>query len=108
MVLASKWLHEGERGVTGIYRRPWTPVFLGLAVIAVSPLLFAQPVAIRFVFASLVFVMIGVGILCWVRNVAILTPTSVLFRPVVGRPLEIPLGGVKRVSRVELPSGEAG
>jgi hypothetical protein len=108
LVLASKWLHEGEQGAIGIYRRPRTPLFIGLAVVALSPALLARPVVIRFVFASLVLVMIGVGILCWFRDAAILTPTFILFRPVVGRPFEIPLGGVKRVTRVELPGGEAG
>jgi hypothetical protein len=52
MVLASKWLHEGEQGAIGIYRRPRTPLFIGLAVVALSPALLARPVVIRFVFAS--------------------------------------------------------
>jgi hypothetical protein len=108
MVLASKWLHEGERGALGVYRRLWTPLVIGLAVIAGSPLLFARPLAVRFVIASIVLVAVGVGILCWFRDAVIPTPTSVLFRPVVGRPLEIPFGGVKRITRVELPDGEAG
>ena len=55
-----------------------------------------------------ILVLVGVGIVAWLRKVAILTPTAILFRPVVGRPSELSLTGVKRVSKVLMTGSDAG
>jgi hypothetical protein len=43
------------------------------------------------------------GLVCWGRQAAILTPSAILFRPAFGRPLEIPLAGIKYVTKIERP-----
>jgi hypothetical protein len=100
----STWLHEGERDAIGIYRSPWIPLGMGLAVMALSLAAFLSTGWTQFAIALVILVLVGFGIVCWLRKAAILTPTAILFRPVGGRPSELSLTGVKRVSRVLVTS----
>jgi hypothetical protein len=52
--------------------------------------------------ASVILLLVGFGILSWIRQIAILTPSMILFRPTFGKPLRVPLSGIKRVSRREV------
>jgi hypothetical protein len=52
--------------------------------------------------------MVGLGALSWKRQAAVLTRTKILFRPIFGTGLEIPLSAIRRVSRVERPGGDVG
>lgn len=62
----------------------------------------------RMLATCLVALLAGFGVMSWKRKVAILTPTAILFRPLFGKPLELNLRGLKRVSRTEQLAGEAG
>jgi hypothetical protein len=101
------WLHEGERDVIEINRHPWIPGGIGAALIALSPALYVGASSASLLTFTVVQLLVGFGIVSWLRKVAILPQTAILFRPVVGRPLEISLIGVKRVSKVVV-SGEGG
>jgi hypothetical protein len=107
MTIASGWLREGERDSIGIYRRPWTVAITGAAVIAIAPALLVSSAAAKLMVASFILAVAGIGILVWLRQAAIITRTAILFRSAFGTPLEIPLAGLKRVTRVELP-GDGG
>lgn len=69
--------------------------------VALSPALFVSSPLVRLLMASVILVLVGFGILSWIRQIAILTPTTILFRPTFGKPLRVPLSGIKRVSRRE-------
>jgi hypothetical protein len=108
LATVSTWLHEGERDAIGIYRNPWIPLTMGLAVMVLSPAAFLSTASAQFAIALVILVLVGFGTVCWLRKAAILTPTAILFRPVVGRPSELSLTGVKRVSRVLVTGSDAG
>jgi hypothetical protein len=104
----SGWLHDGELNVITRYRRPWTALVIWSMAVALSPVLFVGSRSERLIVGAMVMLLVGVGVLSWKRRIAILTPTAILFRPMFGTPLRLPLNGIKRVSRSEKPSGEGG
>lgn len=98
----SNWLHAGEEDIVGLYRRPWPALMSWGAALALSPGLFAES-ATRFPFVVIILILVGLGILSWKRQAAVLTKSKILFRPIFGTSLEIPLSAIKRVSRTERP-----
>jgi hypothetical protein len=108
VAIISKWLHEGEQNAIGLYRRPWVAIMSCSAAVMLSLGLFFGPASARLVIVSVVVLLLGFGVLSWKRQAAILTPVAILFRPIFGKTQELSLTGVKRVSRIERPSGEGG
>lgn len=98
----SNWLHAGEEDIVGLYRRPWPALMSWGAALALSPGLFAESPT-RFPFVVIILILVGLGILSWKRQAAVLTKSKILFRPIFGTSLEIPLSAIKRVSRTERP-----
>lgn len=108
MPITLRWLRDGEQDAIGIYRRPWTALITFGVLFAVSPVLLASNLKVRLWTALLILVIAVAGTLCWLRQAAIVTRTAILFRPVLGKTLEIPLAGIKRLSRFQRPDGEYG
>lgn len=108
VAIITKWLHEGERDAIGLYRRPWIAIATCSAALTLVVALLFGAVSVGLGNVSVVLLLSGFGILSWRRQAAILTPSTLLFRPLVGKPREMSLSGVKRVSRIERPSGEGG
>jgi len=102
----SRWLHEGEQDAIGVYRRPWLAMVAcsGAVVLSVALLLGA---AFGLVSVAVVVLLSAFGILSWRRQAAILTPSELRFRPLLGQPRKLGLHGVRRVSRVA-QRGEGG
>ena len=104
----SKWLHEGEQDAIGLYRRPWIAITTCSAAGTLFVALLFGAVSAGLGNVSAVLLLPAFGILSWRRQAAILTPSELLLRPLLGKPRRLFLQGVKRVSRIERPSGEGG
>ena len=81
------------RGIPGFFSH-------GHGLFALSPVVYFGALSAPFLTFTVAALFAGIGIVYWRRTDCILTPTAILFRALVGRPFEIPLTGVKRVSQV--------
>lgn len=104
--LFSDWLHAGEQDAVGIYRRPWILIACCSGAITLAVALVFSSLSVGLANVAVLLLLVGFGTLSWRRQAAILTPTAVLFRPLLGKPREFSLHGVKRVSRTERSSAD--
>ncbi len=92
------WLHEGEDGAICVYPNQRTPSFCGWAVLILSGLLFTGVVS-RLLTGAAIVLVIAFGMLSWSRDVVILKPNGIVFRPFFGEAWELAFDGVKSFSR---------
>lgn len=89
------WLHDGEHNSIRVYRSLGSASLSWLVALFLSPLIWKTPI----LGSGVALLLVSFGILSWRRKAAILTPTMVLFRPIIGKPLEVSLRAIRRVTK---------
>jgi len=101
------WWRVGEAQAIAVYRPNITVPLLATTALVVTFLTFvdlSQPGAVAFLVSA--WILFSFPILIWRRRAIIFTPDFLLFRPVLGTPLKVPLKGVKHAYLSEAEPGK--